>query len=273
LAAGRTEQGEQSDKKRPFDNGSDRDQKKGRRNGDSLRRPCPFTEYTPLTVAPKQILAEIRDKQYVRWPPRMCSDPRRHNQDKYCPFHCDHGNDTSKCRHLKDEIESLIKRGYLGWYVRRNEDRPRRREWTPEQPINNEPNEQEINMIAGGFSAGRESNQSRCDYARRVHLLTPVELPLFGFSGVSAQPRERECLPIIVGTTPKNVTEMVDFLVIQSMPRYNAILGRGLIGRIKAVPSSLHQKMKFPTSCGIDEVLGGETEDEPYTQEDGNDLE
>ncbi|MQL90010.1 hypothetical protein Taro_022586 [Colocasia esculenta] len=171
LAAGRAEQGESSDKKRPFDNGSDRDRKKGQRNGDSPCRPRPFTEYTPLTVAPEQILAEIREEPYVRWPPRMCSDPRRCNQDKFCRFHRDHGHDTSECRQLKDEIESLIKCGYLGGYVRRNENRARPREQTPDQPINNEPNGQEINVIAGGFGGGGESNQSQCDYARRVHVL------------------------------------------------------------------------------------------------------
>ncbi|MQL93545.1 hypothetical protein Taro_026197 [Colocasia esculenta] len=174
LAAGRAEQGEQSDKKRPSDNGSDRDRKKGRRNGDS---PRPFTNYTPLTVAPEQILAEIRNEAYVRWPQRMRSDPRRRDQNKYCRFHRDHGHDTSECRQLKDEIEDLIKRGYLGRFVRRNEDRPRRRERTPEQPINNEPNGQEINVIAGGFGAGGESTRSRCDYARRVHVVDRPSAP------------------------------------------------------------------------------------------------
>ncbi|MQL91082.1 hypothetical protein Taro_023688, partial [Colocasia esculenta] len=342
LAADRAEQGDSSDKKRPSDNGSDRDRKKGQRNGDTPRRPRPFTDYTPLTVAPEQILAEIWDEPYVRWPPRMHSDPRRRNQDKYCRFHRDHGHDTSECCQLKDEIESLIKRGYLGRYVRRNEDRQRRRERTPEQPINNEPNGQEINVIARGFGAGGESNQSRRDYARWVHVvdrppvprpgpyppnpsrarseeaitfsdedlvgvstphtdalvvsatinnctvrqilvdngsapdvlaydcfllmglktdqLTPVESPMFSFSGVSVQPMGQVRLPITLGTAPKSVTKMVDFLVIRSMPGYNAILGRGLIGRIKVVPSSLHQKMKFPTPCGVGEVLGSQHE-------------
>ncbi|MQM01582.1 hypothetical protein Taro_034344 [Colocasia esculenta] len=110
-----------------------------------------------FAVAPEQILAEIRDEPYVRWPQRMHSDPRRHNQEKYCRFHRDHDHDTSECRQLKDEIESLIKRGYFGRFVRRNEVSPRCRERTPEQPINNEPNGQEINVIMGGFGAGRES--------------------------------------------------------------------------------------------------------------------
>ncbi|MQM18035.1 hypothetical protein Taro_051021 [Colocasia esculenta] len=309
LAASRAEQGEQSDKKRPSENGSDRDRKKGRRNGDSPRRPRPFTNYTPLTVAPEQILEEIRNEAYVRWPQRMRSDPRKRDQNKYCRFHRDHGHDTSECRQLKDEIEDLIKRGYLGRFVRRNEERPRRRERTSEPPINNEPNGQEINVIAGGFGAGGESTRSRHDYARRVHIvdrpsaprsapyptsparappeeaitfsdedlvgvttphtdalvisatinhcnvrrilvdngsapdvlaydcfilmglkadqLTPVNSPLFGLSGVSVQPMGRVRLPITLGTAPKIVTKIVDFLVINNMPGYNAILSRG----------------------------------------------
>ncbi|MQL91471.1 hypothetical protein Taro_024089, partial [Colocasia esculenta] len=117
LDAGRAEQGESSDKKRPSDHIFDRDQKKGQRNGDSPRRPRPFTDYTPLTVAPEQILAEIRDEPYVRWPPKMRSDPRRRNQEKYSRFHRNHGHDTSECHQLKDEIKSLIKRDYLGRFV------------------------------------------------------------------------------------------------------------------------------------------------------------
>ncbi|MQL90019.1 hypothetical protein Taro_022600, partial [Colocasia esculenta] len=90
--------------------------------------------------------------------------------------------------------------------------------------------------------------------------LTLVESPLFGFSGVSVRPMGWILLPITLGVAPRNVTKMVEFLVIDSMPGYNAILSRGLIGRIKVVPSSLHQKMKFPTLHGIEEVLGSQRE-------------
>ncbi|MQL72716.1 hypothetical protein Taro_005044 [Colocasia esculenta] len=78
--------------------------------------------------------------------------------------------------------------------------------------------------------------------------------------GVSVQPMGRVRLPITLGTAPRVVTKIVDFLVINNMPGYNAILGRGLIGRIKAVPSSLHQKMKFPTPSEVGKVLGCQRE-------------
>ncbi|MQL81486.1 hypothetical protein Taro_013946 [Colocasia esculenta] len=44
-------------------------------------------------------------------------------------------------------------------------------------PINNEPNGRKINVIAGGFGTGGESNQSRRDYARRVHQVERPPAP------------------------------------------------------------------------------------------------
>ncbi|MQL98070.1 hypothetical protein Taro_030767 [Colocasia esculenta] len=151
LMANRSDQGDPVDKKQSSDNSSDRERNKSRHRGNLPHRPCPFTKFIPLVEAPEEILAEIQDEQYVQWPPRMHPDPRRHNQDKYCRFHFDHGHNTFECRQLKDEIESLIKRGYLGRYMHQNEDCSRRQERTPKQPINNEPNRQEINVIVGGM--------------------------------------------------------------------------------------------------------------------------
>ncbi|MQM17823.1 hypothetical protein Taro_050801 [Colocasia esculenta] len=108
----------------------------------------------------------------------------------------------------------------------------------------------------------------------KAEQLTPVESPLFGFSGVSVHLMGQIRLSISLGRTPRNVTKMVEFLVIESMPGYNTILGRGLIGRIKAVPSSLHQKMEFPTLHGIGEVLGSQRRSsDDLTHNNGNGLE
>ncbi|MQL78071.1 hypothetical protein Taro_010495 [Colocasia esculenta] len=52
-------------------------------------------------------------------------------------------------------------------------------------------------------------------------------------------------LPITLGTALRVVTKIVNFLVINNMPGYNAILGRGLIRRIKAVKNQAEGLLHF----------------------------
>ncbi|KAL8148773.1 hypothetical protein AgCh_005948 [Apium graveolens] len=54
--------------------------------------------YTPLAASIDHIF-ESRDKK------------------KYCDYHESTGHDTHECRHLRDEIEELIKAGYLGEWI------------------------------------------------------------------------------------------------------------------------------------------------------------
>ncbi|XP_074376965.1 uncharacterized protein LOC141718479 [Apium graveolens] len=39
------------------------------------------------------------------------------DKKKYCDYHESTGHDTHECRHLKDEVEELIKAGYLGEWI------------------------------------------------------------------------------------------------------------------------------------------------------------
>ena len=45
--------------------------------------------YTPLTASVSQVLHEVRNKQFLRWPTRMKSDPATRDNTKYCEFHRD----------------------------------------------------------------------------------------------------------------------------------------------------------------------------------------
>ncbi|KAK3026486.1 hypothetical protein RJ639_041783 [Escallonia herrerae] len=49
---------------------------------------------------------------------------------------------------------------------------------------------------------------------------------------------------------------MLDFVVVRVPSAYNAILGRTSLNQLKAVVSTYHMKMKFPTEHGIGEVKG-----------------
>ena len=47
-----------------------------------------------------------------------------------------------------------------------------------------------------------------------------------------------------------------EFIVIHGSSLYNAIMGRDWLHRMRAVPSTLHQKLQFPTEDGVMEVNG-----------------
>ena len=43
--------------------------------------------FTPLTASVSQVLHEVRNKQFLRWPAQMKSDPATRDNSKYCEFH------------------------------------------------------------------------------------------------------------------------------------------------------------------------------------------
>ena len=73
--------------------------------------------FTPLTASVSQVLYEVRNEQFLRWPTQMKSDPITRDNSKYCEFHRDYGHRTDDCIQLKREIEYLIWRGYLRLFI------------------------------------------------------------------------------------------------------------------------------------------------------------
>ena len=73
--------------------------------------------FTPLTASVSQVLREVRNEQFLRWPIQMKSDPATKDNTKYCEFHRDYGHRTDNCIQLRREIEYLIQRGYLRRFI------------------------------------------------------------------------------------------------------------------------------------------------------------
>jgi hypothetical protein len=86
--------------------------------------------------------------------------------------------------------------------------------------------------------------------------LRPMKAPFVGFTGDKICLVGIVTLPITIDTYPKQVSKTVDFLDVDCPSAYNAIIGRPSLNRLRAMTSTYHLLIKFPTKHGIGEVRG-----------------
>ena len=124
--------------------------------------------FTPLTDSVSQVLREVRNEQFLRWPTQMKSDPATRDNTRYCEFHRDYGHRTDDCIQLKKEIEYSIRRGYLRRFIApENQPHNQAQNQAPAQQQPLPPRQTttqhqqplgEIHVISGGFAGGGESS-------------------------------------------------------------------------------------------------------------------
>ena len=86
--------------------------------------------------------------------------------------------------------------------------------------------------------------------------LRPVCSPLIGFRGIKVQLVSTITLPVVVGSYPQQITKEVNFLVVDYSSSYNTIIGRPTLNSWKAVTSTYHLSVKFPTEHEIGQAQG-----------------
>ena len=131
--------------------------------------------FTPLTTTVLQVLREMRNEQFLRWPSQMKSDPATRDNTRYCEFHRDYEHCTNDCIQLRKEIEYLIRRGYLRRFIApenqpQNQAKDQAQAQQPPPPPWQTTNQHqqplgEIHVVSGGFVGGGESSS-----ARKAHL-------------------------------------------------------------------------------------------------------
>ena len=77
----------------------------------------------------------------------------------------------------------------------------------------------------------------------KLEDLTAYDLPLVSFDGKVVIPRGQIRLPVQAGS---EVVE-VDFIVVDAYSPYLAIVARPWLHALRAVSSTLHLKMKYPS--------------------------
>ena len=86
--------------------------------------------------------------------------------------------------------------------------------------------------------------------------LVPTNTPLVGFGGRKVYPLGAIILLVTVDDYSQQITKDVTFLIVNCLSAYNAILGRPNLNSWKAVISTYHLMIKFPTEYGVGKVHG-----------------
>ncbi|KAL2480161.1 Uncharacterized protein Adt_33127 [Abeliophyllum distichum] len=140
----------------------------------------------------------------------MAVPPSKRDKRKYCHFHRDHGHDTENCFQLKEELERLLRRGFLARYMKND----RGKEMAVESPTNPPPRAGVINVISGDIvdfdvkrvliDSGNAADVLTWDallgLKAPLEKLRSVTTPLQGFRGATVTPEGTIELPITLGT-------------------------------------------------------------------------
>ena len=84
--------------------------------------------------------------------------------------------------------------------------------------------------------------------------LISTNAPLVDFGGTRVLLLGAITLSVVVGNYPQQIAKNVTFLVVDCSSAYNAILGRPTLNSWKAVTSTYHLMIKFPTEYGVGEL-------------------
>ena len=85
--------------------------------------------------------------------------------------------------------------------------------------------------------------------------LTTYNSPLVSFKGKMVVHKGQIRLPMQTGS---DVVE-VDFIVVDALSPYTAIIGRPWLHSLGAVSSTLHQKVKYPSGGQVLEIVGSQS--------------
>ncbi|XP_070006264.1 uncharacterized protein [Nicotiana sylvestris] len=117
-------------------------------------------------------------------------------------------------------------------------------------------NEEDIEALSQPYNDARSStNIIRSRFMEQLGLfdqIIPASRFLNGFNMASETTKGEIILPVNVARTIQDTK----FHVIECDMRYNALLRRPWIQSMRAVPSTPHQMMKFPTKDGMKIVYG-----------------
>ena len=127
---------------------------------------------------------QIKDGPSLQWLKPISTPVERRDKSKYYRFHQDHGHHIDECRHLKDQVETLIQQQKLQKFIRKTE--PHRYQQKDDQDRtqragDNKPLAGEIKTISRGLIAVRTLKSLKKAYGKEINSvhsrLPPMKMP------------------------------------------------------------------------------------------------
>nr|XP_018628223.1 uncharacterized protein LOC108946138 [Nicotiana tomentosiformis] len=213
------------------DRGTDRD-----RNSRSLQdketsgsRDLSYTRLSEYNfdISIVELVSTMRNIKGAQFPRPMRYDTGQRNPNLWCEYHGMNGHWTRDCRHLQEEVSTLLKNGHL-------------REFLSDRAKNN-------------YGSLANIIQWRVlEKDKLTGIIVPATKHLAGFNLASMTTQGE----ILLLTNAKGVMKTTLLEVVDGDKGYNIILVRPWLHDMKVVPSTYHQLLKFPMPEGIKQIRG-----------------
>ncbi|GJX02884.1 reverse transcriptase domain-containing protein [Tanacetum coccineum] len=227
--------------------------------------------FESLSMSPKEILATEKAARNFEPLPKMFKSKRSRDMSKYCHFHEDYVHYTNDCRHLRTQIQEVVKSGQLLHLVKgikkertKSSDTPRGESkkdkgTTPaEAPmlmVNNAPVIIEAKIFGRKVGQVYMTNKSSCEiiYEHCFEKLNPtikatkvdLKTPLVGFSRERSWSIGEVPLEITIRDAPLSRTKTLNFIIVRSHSSHNMLLGRTAMQRMGIVVLTIYGTINF----------------------------
>ncbi|GJW12161.1 reverse transcriptase domain-containing protein [Tanacetum coccineum] len=218
-----------------------------------------------LTKTSKEILA--LDKVKFKPPPPMKTPVEKRNASKFCEFHGEVGHTTDRCMHLKRQIEEMLKTGKLSHLIKELKQSNGKDQAKVAKKGEAARKDKPLAILM--VQTGRKIAKQRI--TQTFSPETMISFPPLGEEDGTEGPMVIEAevgghlvhrLYVDGGASSEILYEHCDeehstsawmnFMVVSSHSPYNGIIGRPSVRRIKSIPSTAHEMLKFPVIGGTD---------------------
>ncbi|GJX38983.1 reverse transcriptase domain-containing protein [Tanacetum coccineum] len=221
-----------------------------------------------LSKTPKEIMALEKGK--FKAPPPMTTPVQKRNANKLCEFHGEVGHTMDECKHLKRQIEEILKAGKLSYLIKelkQNNGKDQAKVAKKGEAVGRD-KPLAILMVQSGrkiakhritqtFSPetmisfpplGEEDGMEGPMVIEAEFSTVPVTTYLVGFSGEIIWPLGKVLLLVKIGDEEHSTSAWMNFMVVRSYSQNNRIIGMPGVRRIKEIPSTAHGMLKFPVT-------------------------